>query len=98
MSVRAEIARWTHGEDWRTWVAHAAIALIITAVFGWVLGWLVAVGYYLIRELEQLLYDWADRKPIRAKLFDHFMDVAVPAAVVLPAVWTVTWLMTTIRS
>ena len=84
--ARQEIARWTHGEDWRTWVAHAVIALVITALFGWLLGWLVAVGYYLIRELEQIMYDWAGGKPLRGKWRDRFMDVAAPTAAVLAVV------------
>jgi nitrogen fixation-related uncharacterized protein len=82
--IRDAIARWTHGEDWRTWVAHAVIALILTAALGPFFGWGVGVGYYLIREAEQVLYATVDRKPI--DWFDNFMDVAVPAAVVLTAV------------
>jgi hypothetical protein len=84
-SVRDAVARWTHGPDWRTWVAHTVLGLVIALVFGLVgwLGWQVAIGYYLIRELEQILYAVVARKPI--DWLDAFMDVAVPSAVVLVA-------------
>jgi hypothetical protein len=83
---------WTHGEDWQTWVAHSVIALIITLIaslIAWwggasepvVVGAAVAIGYYLIRELEQTLYSWVGGKPIDWK--DNLMDVVAPAATVL---------------
>jgi hypothetical protein len=91
--IRDAIARWTHGEDWRTWVAHTVIGLIIALIFGLVgwLGWQVAIGYYLIREIEQVVYAVVDRKPI--DWIDAFMDVAVPSLVVFAAVLLVNWLI-----
>jgi hypothetical protein len=41
----------------------------------------VAIGYYLIREIEQTFYSWVSGKPVDWK--DNIMDVVVPAAVVL---------------
>lgn len=87
MSARDWIARWTHGEDWRTWIAHAALALLIALPLAllWdpTIGAAVAVGFYLIRELDQILYMVVDRRPLHP--FDHFMDVAAPAVIVIPA-------------
>jgi hypothetical protein len=90
--LREFVATWTHGEDWRTWVAHSAIALVIATVaslIAWaggaaepvVVGVGVAIGYYLIREIEQTFYAYVARKPIDWK--DNLLDVAAPAAVVL---------------
>jgi hypothetical protein len=84
--IRDATARWTHGEDWRTWVAHSVFALIIALVFGlagW-LGWQVAIAYYLIREIEQTFYSFVSKKPIDWK--DNIMDVLAPTLVVLAAV------------
>jgi hypothetical protein len=89
---REFVNRWTHGDDWMTWVAHSVIALLITLVaslVAWaggaaepvVVGVGVAIGYYLIREIEQTFYSWVAHKPIRWK--DNVMDVAAPAATVL---------------
>jgi hypothetical protein len=86
------VASWTHGEDWRTWVAHSAIAIFIAVVaslIAWaggaaepvIVGVGVAIGYYLIREIEQTFYAFVGGKPIDWK--DNIMDVAAPAAVVL---------------
>lgn len=92
--IRDTIARWTHGEPWRTWVAHAVIALIIALPLAllWdpAIGGAVAVGYYLIRELEQIVYALVDRKKLTP--LDNVMDVAAPALVVLPFVWGVSML------
>jgi hypothetical protein len=90
--IRDAVNRWTHGEDWRTWVAHSVIGLVIALVFGlsgW-LGWQVAIGYYLIREVEQIFYAYVGKKPIDWK--DAVMDVAAPSAVVLAAVGLLTLL------
>lgn len=92
MGFKTLVNGWTHGEDWQTWVAHSVIALFITLVaslIAWwggasepvVVGVAVAIGYYLIRELEQTLYSWLGGKPIDWK--DNVMDVLAPAAVVL---------------
>ena len=92
MDVRSTIGEWTHGEDWQTWVAHSVIALVIfviASLIAWaggagepvIVGAAVAIGYYLIRELEQTFYAWVARKPIDWK--DNLMDVLCPAALVL---------------
>jgi hypothetical protein len=86
------VNNWTHGEDWQSWVAHSVIALFITLIaslIAWaggasepvIVGVGVAIGYYLIREIEQIFYNLVGHKPV--KWFDGFMDVAVPSAVVL---------------
>jgi len=83
---------WTHGKDWQTWVAHGVIALFIALVaslIAWaggasepvIVGCAVAIGYYLIREIEQTFYSWVAGKPIDWK--DNIMDVVAPAACVL---------------
>lgn len=92
--IRDKIAEWTHGPDWKTWIAHTVFGLIIAIVVGGIAaavghsvefyGAAVAIGYYLIREIEQIVYNIVDKKPFSGKkAFDHFMDVAVPAAVIL---------------
>lgn len=93
--MRDAIARWTHGEPWRTWVAHAVIALfdtlVTTVTLGWFIGWetalligaAVSVGFYARRELDQMFYAVVDKKPHTAfDAFDRVMDVAAPAAAV----------------
>jgi hypothetical protein len=93
--IRDKISEWTHGADWKTWVAHSVFGLIIAAIAGIigalitdengaVIGAAVAIGYYLIREIEQIVYNIVDKKPMSGdKAFDHVMDVAAPAACVL---------------
>lgn len=93
--IRDGIAEWTHGPDWKTWIAHSAFGLIIATISGIiaalitdekgaVVGAAVAIGYYLIREIEQIVYNIVDKKPLSYnKAFDHFMDVATPAVFVL---------------
>lgn len=77
MNIRAEINRWTHGEDWRTWVAHSVLALGLNELF----GPRVAIGFYALREVDQVFYLVVDRKPLH--LFDHIMDVVAPTVAVL---------------
>jgi len=90
--VKEFVNEWTHGEDWQTWVAHSVIALFITLVaslVAWaggaaepvVVGGAVAIGYYLIREIEQTFYSWVSGKEIDWR--DGIMDVIAPATVVL---------------
>ena len=89
--VRDTISAWTHGPDWKTWVAHSVFGLIIAVVAGVigalvsdesgvVIGAAVAIGYYLIREIEQVVYAIVDKKELHP--LDHVMDVAAPALVV----------------
>lgn len=89
--IKQATAEWTHGEDWQTWVAHTVIALVIATVVGIIAalldragewyGVVAAISYYLIRELEQTFYAWISHKEI--DWFDNFMDVFVPAIVLL---------------
>ena len=92
--IRDKIAEWTHGPDWKTWIAHTVFGLIIAIIVGGIAaiaghsaefyGVTAAISYYLIREIEQIVYNIVDKKPISTKkAFDHFMDVAVPAVVIL---------------
>lgn len=92
--IRDAIAAWTHGPDWKTWIAHTVFGLIIAIVVGAIAasvghssefyGATAAISYYLIREIEQIIYNIVDKKPLSGKkAFDHFMDVAVPAAFIL---------------
>ena len=97
---REEVAKWTHGSDWRTWVAHSVIAVLL-AVPGGLVGHVIAaelgmllvgtaapISYYAIREAEQILYGYIERKP-DVDWFDHFMDVAAPTVTVIPILWTI---------
>lgn len=92
--IRDAIAEWTHGPDWKTWIAHTVFALIIAIIVGIIAaifghsgefyGVTAAISYYLIREIEQIIYNIIDKKPLSSKkAFDHLMDVATPAAFVL---------------
>jgi hypothetical protein len=100
--VRDRISEWTHGPDWKTWVAHTVFGLLIAVVVGVIAALLgrrwefygaaVAIGYYLIREIEQVVYDLVDKKPVAPKAFDHFMDVAVPAVFVTALAALGAWL------
>lgn len=84
--MRDFVAAWTHGADWQTWIAHAAIALLIFAPLVPILGASAAaavpIGYYTLRELEQLLYGYVDRT-LDPDWVDHLLDVAAPAGAVL---------------
>lgn len=80
--LRDAISRWTHGEDWRTWVAHGAIALVLTPIVG-AKG---AAGYYAIRESEQVFYYTVEKRTDKIDPLDHVMDVLAPAVAVAAAV------------
>lgn len=97
MSFRDFVSSWTHGPDWKTWVAHSALALVIASGAGlaawaagaadWaIIGGAVAAGYYLLRELEQCLYSFVAHESVRAHALDHVLDVVAPAAAVLAVV------------
>lgn len=68
---------WCNATDPRTWATHAVIALVI-ALFSPVL----AVGFYLLREVEQVVTRLAKRQELHP--LDHLMDVAAPALAVVP--------------
>lgn len=86
MNIKATIREWTHGPDWKTWVAHSVIALLIfvlpAIIFSPAIGAASAIGYYLIRELEQLLYGYVDND-LDKDWLDHILDVVCPSATVL---------------
>lgn len=87
--MRDFVRSWTHGADWKTWVAHSTIALALSGIAGAIFDAEVAVavpiGYYTLRELEQVLYGYVDRN-LDPDWVDHIMDVVAPAASVL-LVW-----------
>lgn len=76
MKLLSTLNAWVLKDDVRTWVAHALIALLLTPVF----GAKIAIGYYLLREGEQVLYRLIRREPLHP--VDHVMDVLAPAAAV----------------
>lgn len=64
-------------DDKLSWVSHAVIGVLLAAIF----SPSVAIGYYLIRELEQVFMDrFVYRRPL--KPMDHIMDVLAPAGAV----------------
>lgn len=65
---------WANATDPRTWALHALIAVLVA--FAW--SWQVALGFYLLREVEQVIHLLAKRE--RLHPLDHLMDVAAPAA------------------
>lgn len=83
---RTFINAWTHGSDQKTWVAHSVIAVALTPIIGPVL----AVGYYVLRECEQVFYNFVDHKEFHP--VDHAMDVLCPAIAVLGAVQIWGWI------
>jgi 4-hydroxybenzoate polyprenyltransferase len=98
--IRDTVSAWTHGPDWKTWVAHTVFGLIIALVAGLIAaalghsgewyGAAVAIGYYLIREIEQIVYNIVGKKPNR--WFDNFMDVFIPTVVIIILVGLIIWI------
>lgn len=86
--MRDFISSWTHGPDWKTWVAHSVLALVLFALsapwLGLKAGAAVPAGYYSVRELEQLLYGWVGRD-LDKDWRDHILDVVCPVAAVVAA-------------
>lgn len=88
-----KIRRWVDVADWRSWVAHALIAVpifLITAGEFWILKyfhiytpWLAAaiavINLYKVRELEQLAHELMGRWP--PNYVDHVVDILAPAFV-----------------
>lgn len=71
--------KWSQ-DDRRSWVAHAVIASALSLVF----TPQVAIGYYFLRECEQVGMDaFVYHKPVVAHWFDHVMDVVSPTVAVL---------------
>jgi hypothetical protein len=77
-----DIERWTHEEDWRTWLGHGVVTTAATLFGHWAfdrahLGAGAAVMFYVGLEYQELRRDdWV----VHDKL-DKFMDLAVPIAV-----------------
>lgn len=82
LSWLREIERWTHKEDYRTWIGHGVVTAASTLVGHWVFGKShygagAAVMFYAGVEYQELRRDdWV----VHNKL-DKFMDLAVPITV-----------------
>lgn len=72
---------WANETDFRTWIVHAVIAVVIALVTSPA----VAVGFYTIREIEQIVNKLAKHQEI--DWLDAIMDVLAPALVVGLLVW-----------
>ena len=77
-----DLDSWVNKDNARTWASHAIIAaLLMFAISG-----AVAIGYYLLREGEQVLYRLIRKEPLDP--VDHIMDVVAPAAAVgILSIW-----------
>jgi hypothetical protein len=75
----AAIKQWIDVADWRSWIAHAIVAVPIAALFGFT----PVVVLFAAREAEQALLYVAARE--RPHWLDHVMDVVAPALVA--ALW-----------
>lgn len=62
------------GAEWRSWVAHAIVATLLSFLF----GAYAAATFYVLRELEQAWRDIADRQ--NTDWADHFWDAWAPLA------------------
>lgn len=77
-----EIERWTHEEDYRTWIAHGLVTTASTLFGHWAFdkahyGAGAAVMFYIGVEYQELRRDdWVVHKKL-----DKFMDLAVPITV-----------------
>lgn len=69
---------WANATDPRTWIVHAAIAMVIA----FALSPAIAVAFYALREIEQVVNRLAHKQELHP--LDHFMDVAAPALAVVP--------------
>lgn len=72
------IKNWVDGADWHSWIVHALLGLPIGYVFG-VRG---VAAAYLIRELEQLTFEYMlDDLKDWTQWLDHVLDVVAPVLV-----------------
>lgn len=79
-----DIKLWIDEADYRSWIAHAVVALPIAALFGVVP---VAV-LFIVRELEQLAIEVAyEDWPEPLHLLDHLLDAVAPIVASLLLVW-----------
>ena len=67
---------WANETDPRTWIVHAAIAVVLAVA----LSPMVAVCFYTLREVEQVVTRLAKKQQLHP--LDHIMDVAAPALAV----------------
>lgn len=69
---------WSNETDARTWAVHAAIAVALSVV----LSPAIAVSFYALREVEQVVNKLARKQKLHP--LDHLMDVLAPALAVAP--------------
>ena len=77
---------WVCAEDYRTWIAHALVAVVLALG----VGAYAMVVYYLLRELEQMGDKYMKGEKLAPK--DHLMDVWAPmAGLALLEIWRFLW-------
>lgn len=98
---QAWLPAWLDNADWKTWLWHAAIAVlaghvvavVVFGAFGGLLSWRVAlevslramVVVYAWREHRNVQQLWREGKPLRP--LDHAMDVVAPSTAVELVLW-----------
>ena len=91
----AAMQAWVEAKDWRTWVSHVLMALVLAgAVFAltgvsWPMAAYIGVLGYWWREVEQIWDQWRHegRAAVEAHAVDHFMDLAAPMVGVALLAW-----------
>lgn len=79
--VIVAVKDWVDVADWRSWIAHAVVALPIAALFGVVPVFVL----FTVREMEQLAFEvMAEDTP---HWLDHLLDIVAPVAASLVLVW-----------
>lgn len=63
------VVDWFLAEDWRTWVSHFLILLLVTLATGW---WLIWASIVLV--LIYLILEGFDSSRDRTRWIDHTMD------------------------
>lgn len=66
-----DVYYWTLRESYRTWIAHALLAVALSPIVG---PWAVMV-FYVFREIEQVVVTWMYGLEEQDWL-DHFLDVS----------------------
>jgi hypothetical protein len=75
VSILSAISRWTDVADWRSWLAHAVIAVPLALL----LSPKVSIAFYFVRECEQIAHELMAGMQIPLKHWlDHIMDVVAP--------------------
>ena len=75
-----ELYFWVNKADYRTWILHGLIAILIA----WGFGTKAAIAFYTLRELGQLAQELINGKP--PKYLYHVMDIVGPL-IALGAKW-----------